>query len=124
MDIVLSNTSDKPIYRQIADQMIDQVMNEKITAGELLPSIRILAKELKVSVITTKRVYEELEKEGYIETVVGKGTYVSGINKDLMKERKVEILEQKMTDLIDNAKRIQLTRDEVSKILDLLWEEA
>lgn len=123
MDIVLSNTSDKPIYRQIVDQIIEQVMNEEIKAGELLPSIRILAKELKVSVITTKRVYEELERDGYIETVIGKGTYVSGINKELMKERQVEILEQKIADIVDSAKRIQLTEEDLSDILHLLWEE-
>jgi len=123
MDIILSNASDLPIYQQIVDQIIDQIINGKIEPGDALPSMRILAKELKVSVITTKRVYEELEKSGYIESVVGKGTFVSGINQELLKERKIEILEEDLMQIIDRAKRIDLSKEEIIHRLDLLWEE-
>ena len=123
MDILLSNSSDKPIYIQITEQIIDQILNAKIQAGELLPSIRTLAKDLKISVITTKRAYEELERDGYIETVIGKGTFVSEINKELVKERQMEIIEHELCNIIDNVKRINLSRDEFYKIINLLWED-
>ncbi len=123
MDIILSNASDLPIYQQIVDQLVDQIINGKIKPGDALPSMRILAKELKVSVITTKRVYEELEKGGYIESVVGKGTFVSGINQELLKERKIEILEEDLIQIIDRAKRIDLSKEEIVHRIDLLWDE-
>jgi GntR family transcriptional regulator len=113
----------KPIYMQIVEQMIDQIVTEKIKAGELLPSIRTLAKDLKISVITTKRAYEELEREGYIETVVGKGTFVSGINREFIKERQMEIIELELSNIIDSVKRINLTKDEFYQIINLLWED-
>ena len=77
LSIIIANSAEKPIYQQIVDQITEQIIQGELTAGEMLPSIRALAKELKVSVITTKRAYEELERAGYIETVVGKGTFVS-----------------------------------------------
>jgi GntR family transcriptional regulator len=123
VDIILSNSSDKPIYMQVVEQIIEHVVNGKIEAGELLPSIRSLAKDLKISVITTKRAYEELEREGYVETVVGKGTFVSGINKEFIRERRMEILELELSNIIDGAKRIRITKDELHRIINLLWEE-
>lgn len=123
MDIILSNSSDKPIYIQIVEQITDQIVSEKLLAGELMPSIRTLAKELKISVITTKRAYEELERAGYIETVVGKGTFVSGINKELLKERQMEIMELELSNIIESAKKARLSKDDFLKLIDLLWEE-
>jgi Predicted transcriptional regulators len=88
MNIIISNISRDPIYEQITNQVKDNIVRGNISAGELLPSIRNLAKELKISVITTKRAYEELEREGFIETVPGKGSYVSSQNKELLKEKR------------------------------------
>ena len=122
MNIIISNSSDKPIYMQITEQLIDQVVNEELRAGDMLPSIRALAKELKISVITTKRAYEELEKEGYIETVVGKGTFVSGINKALIRERQIGLIENDITAVIENYKRLKMTKEELHNLIDLLWE--
>ncbi|HHU29752.1 MAG: GntR family transcriptional regulator [Bacillota bacterium] len=123
MDIIISNSLDKPIYMQIKEQVIDQIINEELKPGEMLPSIRVLAKELRISVITTKRAYEELEKDGYIETVVGKGTFVSGINKALIRERQMGLLENDLSAIIDNAKRMKLSKQELFDLINLLWEE-
>lgn len=122
MNIIISNSSDKPIYMQITEQIIDQVVNEELRVGDMLPSIRTLARELKISVITTKRAYEELEKEGYIETVVGKGTFVSGINKVLIRERQIGLIENDITAVIENYKRLKMTKEELHRLIDLLWE--
>jgi GntR family transcriptional regulator len=121
LDIIIANSSDKPIYMQIKEQVIDQIINEELKPGEMLPSIRVLAKELRISVITTKRAYEELERDGYIETVVGKGTFVSGINKALIRERQMGLLENDLSALIDNAKRMQLSKQELFDLISLLW---
>ncbi|NLZ90826.1 MAG: GntR family transcriptional regulator [Clostridiales bacterium] len=123
MDIIIANSLDKPIYMQIKEQVIDQIINEKLKPGEMLPSIRTLAKELRISVITTKRAYDELERDGYIETVVGKGTFVSGINKDIIRERQMGLLENDLSALIDNAKRMKLSKQELFDLINLLWEE-
>ena len=123
LDIIISNSLDKPIYMQIKEQVIDQIINEELKPGEMLPSIRTLAKELRISVITTKRAYDELERDGYIETVVGKGTFVSGINKDIIRERQMGLLENDLSALIDNAKRMKLSKQELFDLINLLWEE-
>jgi len=123
LDIIIANSLDKPIYMQIKEQVIDQIINEKLKPGEMLPSIRTLAKELRISVITTKRAYDELERDGYIETVVGKGTFVSGINKDIIRERQMGLLENDLSALIDNAKRMKLSKQELFDLINLLWEE-
>ena len=86
MKILISNSSDEPIYEQIASQIKSLILKNELKEGEILPSIRNLAKELGISVITTKRAYEELEKEGFTETVRGKGTFVAAQNKEFMKE--------------------------------------
>lgn len=83
MNIIISNSSDEPIYLQIVNQLKDQIVKGELSESEALPSIRNLAKELKISVITTKRAYDELEREGFIVTVAGKGSYVATINKDI-----------------------------------------
>ena len=93
MDIILSNTSGKPIYEQITDQVKEQIMAGTLSAGDALPSMRLLAKELRISVITTKRAYEELERAGFLENVPGKGCFVAPQNRELLREaqlRKVE----------------------------------
>ena len=86
MDIIISNASGKPIYEQIVSQIKQFILSNALQAGDALPSMRLLAKDLRISVITTKRAYEELEREGFIETIVGKGSFVASKNEDFLKE--------------------------------------
>lgn len=123
MNIIISNSSGEPIYEQITSQIKGAIMKGDITAGELLPSIRLLAKELQISVITTKRAYEELEREGFIETVPGKGSYVSGQNQELLKEKRLKELENKLIEVITESKLMGLTLSEVEEMLRLLFNE-
>lgn len=123
MNIIISNASDKPIYEQITTQMKDLIIKGELAEAELLPSIRSLAKELQISVITTKRAYDELENEGFIVTVPGKGTYVSAQNKELLKETRIRIVEEKLVEAVSAAKSIGISREELHEMLTLLYEE-
>lgn len=123
MNIIISNSSGEPIYEQITTQVKSAIMKGELSEGELLPSIRLLAKELQISVITTKRAYEELEREGFIETVPGKGSYVSSQNKELLKEKRLKELENKLTEVITESKLIGLTLLELEEMLRLLFNE-
>ncbi|WP_071394183.1 GntR family transcriptional regulator [Bacillus tuaregi] len=123
MDIILLNTSDLPIYQQIKDQIIEQIMKGELTEGEQLPSIRSLAKELKISVITTKRAYEELEKEGYIDSVVGKGSFVSYRSKDLLKEKQLEMMEVKLRGIVNDSKKYDISLNQLMEIVERLYKE-
>ncbi|PEJ37220.1 GntR family transcriptional regulator [Bacillus pseudomycoides] len=104
MNIIISNSSPDPIYEQISKQLKQLILNGGLKGGDQLPSIRSLAKELQISVITTKRAYEELEKERYIETVAGKGTYVSVQNNELIKEQRLRLLESKAEESVQESK--------------------
>ena len=123
MKIIISNSSDKPIYEQIAQQIKDMIVNGEISEAEILPSIRNLAKELQISVITTKRAYEELEREGYIVSVPGKGSFVSAQNKDLLKEARIRIVEEKLAEAVSAARAIDISLEEMQEMLKLLYEE-
>ncbi len=123
LDIVISNSSQVPLYEQIESQIKNQIINFTLKPGEALPSIRTLAKELKVSIITTKRSYEELEKEGFIKTVVGKGTFVAESNNERLKEVAMFEIENKLEEAIVSAKAIGLTLDEALGIFKSLYEE-
>ncbi len=123
MNIIISNSSGEPIYEQITNQVKSAIMKGELSEGELLPSIRLLAKELQISVITTKRAYEELEREGFIQTVPGKGSYVSSQNKELLKEKRLKELENKLTEVITASKLIGLTLLELDEMLRLLFNE-
>ncbi len=122
MDIVISNSSEKPIYEQITTQIKDAIIKGVLKEAEILPSIRSLAKELKISVITTKRAYDELEREGFITTVPGKGTFVAAQNKDLLRESRIRIVEEKLIEAVEAAKSIGLSLDELQEMLKLLYE--
>ncbi|MEQ2525285.1 GntR family transcriptional regulator [Robertmurraya yapensis] len=122
MNIIISNTSDEPIYLQIVDQLKEQIVQGELVESQSLPSIRNLAKELKISVITTKRAYDELEKEGFIVTVAGKGSYVAAINKEMFRETKVKVIEEKMTEAINTAKLVGLTLEELQDMLKIIYE--
>ncbi|MCI1946230.1 GntR family transcriptional regulator [Clostridium luticellarii] len=122
MNIIISNISKDPIYEQITKQIKDNIIKGSISEGEPLPSIRNLARELKISVITTKRAYEELEREGFIETVPGKGSYVSSQNKDLLREKKITSIEDKLVEAIEESKTIGLTKKDLKEMLDILYD--
>ena len=123
MKIIISNSSEKPIYEQITDQIKALILKEDILEGEPLPSIRNLATQLKISVITTKRAYEELEKEGFIETIKGKGSFVAPQNKELLLEKKMQIVESHLIKAIDEAKTIDLSINQLKELLDILYNE-
>jgi GntR family transcriptional regulator len=123
MDIVISNSSEQPIYEQIVSQIKDNIIKGTLKEAEILPSIRSLARDLKISVITTKRAYEELEHEGFITIVPGKGTYVAAQNKDLLKESRIRIVEDKLVEAVNAAKSIDLSFEELSEMLKLFYDE-
>ena len=123
MNINISNTSTIPLYEQIQTQIKTQILNGILQPGEGLPSIRNLAKELKVSIITTKRAYEELEKDGFIETVIGKGTFVSTQNMERLKEITLYNLENKLEEIIKQAKSVGITLEEGIEIFKSIYEE-
>lgn len=123
MKILISNASQEPIYEQITTQIRDQIIKGTLEEGFLLPSIRGLARELQISVITTKRSYEELEKEGFIETVPGKGSYVAPQNLSLLKEKKLKIIQDKLIEIVDQAMMLGVDKDEIINIINILIED-
>ncbi|MDT8977729.1 GntR family transcriptional regulator [Paenibacillus sp. chi10] len=123
MKIIIFNASSDPIYMQILNQIRQSILSGELRAGDSLPSIRQLAKDLQVSVITTKRVYEELEKEKLIDSVVGKGSFVSGANKDFIREQRMKQLEEKMIEIIRESKELSMSQQDVIDHIKLLFEE-
>ena len=123
MNIVISNKDDRPIYEQITSQMKNMILSGKLEDGSQLPSIRALAKDLRISVITTKRAYEELERDGFIITVAGKGSYVAENNSAVLKEEKMKQLEENVRGLIEEAYNSGISKEEVKEIFDICLEE-
>lgn len=123
MNININNSSTVPLYEQIQNQIKAQILNKTLTPGEGLPSIRNLAKELKVSIITSKRAYEELEKEGFVETVTGKGTFVAKKNTERMKEIMLYEIENKLEEIIKQAKSVGVSLEEGIEIFKSIYEE-
>lgn len=123
MKIVISNTSENPLYQQIKDQIKDAILREELVEGDALPSIRSFANDLKVSVLTIRRVYDELEKEGFITSQVGIGTFVSTSNIELLRESKRRLVEEKMLDMIQTAKSLNISKEELNAMMDILYEE-
>ena len=123
MDIIISNAGDQPIYEQIYTQIRDQILSEKLKEGEPLPSIRGLAKDLRISVITTKRAYEELEKEGRVRSVAGKGLYVCEYNTDYLREKQLMMLEKRLAEVIYEAKKAGLECAEFLEMAQTLYGE-
>lgn len=121
MDIILSNSSDEPIYAQIISQIKAQIMSGELAAGEALPSMRVLAQQLRISVITTKRAYEDLEREGYIENFAGKGCFVKRQNTDFLREETVRRVEELLGKACETAKMCDLSLDEMKEILELIY---
>lgn len=123
MDIIISNSSGKPIYEQITSQIKNMILNETLKPGDPLPSMRLLAKELHISLITTKRAYEDLEKEGFITSVVGKGSFVKDTDVELVREERLRVIEGYLEQAVEVAKQSGIEKEELFQILQLLYEE-
>lgn len=123
MNIIISNSSQEPIYEQIIKQIKNNIIKGRLEEEEALPSIRGLAQELQISVITTKRAYEELEREGFIVTVPGKGSFVSSQNKELIKEKKLKIMEEKLIEVIEESKDLNISLEDLIEMLRFMYEE-
>ena len=121
MDIILSNTSDEPIYQQIISQIKAQIISGKLAAGDALPSMRLLANQLRISVITTKRAYEELERDGYIETIASKGCYVKKQNSDFLREEIIQQTEEYLMKACQKARLCNLSLTEMKEMLELVY---
>lgn len=122
MNIIISNSSGQPIYDQIVSQIKSQIMSGELVEGEALPSMRLLAKELRISVITTKRAYEELEREGFIVSMTGKGSFVASKNMELIREEQLKILEEHMLKAIEKAKIANVSLEELSEMLEFMYK--
>ena len=123
MNIIIRNTGEAPIYEQIVIQIKNAILSGELAEGEPLPSIRLLAKELRISVITTKRAYEELERDGFIVTMSGKGSFVAPQNLELLREEQRRELEQHLTQAVAAAKAAGVGRQELMELLALLYED-
>lgn len=123
VDIILATNSKEPLFQQIKDQIINQIFIGKLQEGNALPSMRALAKDLKVSVITTKRAYEELEREGYVVSTVGRGTFVAGQQPHVLKEWQMRELENELEKIVQYGKQIGLSKEELIELLEVYYEE-
>lgn len=123
MDFYISHSSNKPIYEQIMAQIKSQILSGVLKEGDALPSIRVLARELRISVITTKRAYDELEHEGLLHSVAGKGTFVAAANPQLLREEKMRQLEDLLQKAVDSAQEHGFSLEELTRILTLIYQE-
>ena len=123
MDIVISNGSPLPIYEQITTQIRAAIIDGMLAEGEQLPSIRALANDLRVSVITTKRAYSDLEDQGFVETVPGKGCFVAGGNQELVREERLRSVEELLSEAIERARQADIDISELHEMIDLLADE-
>ena len=123
MEIVVSNSSDKPIYEQIASQLRRAIMAGELTEGERLPSIRALATQLRISAITTKRAYQDLEAQGFIHTVPGKGCFVAGDNLELLREERLRMVEESLARAVSDARAAGIGAQELREMLELQLED-
>ena len=123
MDIIISNSSGVPIYEQIEEQIKGQIMAGQLVEGDALPSMRVLAKELKISIITTKRAYEDLERDGFIESITGKGSFVKKINGDIVREGLLSTIQELMEAAVDKAVLGKISQEDLQEMLALLYEE-
>ncbi len=123
MEIILSNVSSKPIYEQITVQIKGMIMSGELKPGDAMPSMRKLAKELHVSVITTQRAYDHLVKDGFIVTVPAKGTFVSAQNQDFIREENLRKIETLLTETVEIAKQNNVSEETLKNTLELLYRE-
>ena len=123
MKILISNSSDLPLYQQIKDQLKDAILQGDLKDGDSMPSIRRFANDLGVSVLTIRRVYDELEQEGFLVQQVGVGTFVSAANAELLRDARRRVVEQKMQDALESARGLHTPRDELHAMLDILYDD-
>ena len=123
MDIIISNSSNDPIYLQIVNQIKAMIMSGELSPGEALPSMRNLAMQMRVSLITTKRAYEDLERDGFIETYTGKGSFVKAQNAELLREENLRQTEEYLQNAVQKAKMSGITFEELTDILKMLYDE-
>lgn len=123
MDIIISNSNASPIYEQIYSQIKNLILIGELKQGDPLPSMRALAKDLRISVITTKRAYEELERDGFIETVTGKGSFVGSNNLEFIKEEHLRVVEENLTNAVEAARFCDYSLQQMIEYLTLLYEE-
>ena len=121
MKILISNSSKEPFYNQISAQIKDMIIKGELKSGEALPSMRLLAKELRISVITTKRAYEELERDGFIESYTGRGSFVKEQNQNFLKEAILKDIESSLKDACNKAKKGKISYDELEDILNVIY---
>ena len=121
MNIIISNSSGKPIYEQIATQIKNEIIAGKLKEGDSLPSMRVLAKELRISVITTKRAYEELEREGFIISITGKGSFVAEKNLDFVREEELKKMEDYIQKAVESAKISEISLEELIETLTIVY---
>lgn len=123
MTILIDNKSGEPIYNQIYAQIRNQIISGELAENEMLPSIRGLAKDLRISFLTTKRAYDELEKEGFLYTVQGKGCYVAARNEELVREETLRKIEDKIAEIRELASLGSVGKEEILDMLNIIWEE-
>ncbi len=122
MDIIISNSSGEPIYEQISAQIKGMILNGTLKEGDALPSMRMLAQKLRISVITTKRAYEELEREGFIESYTGKGSFVKSQNSELLKEENLRQMEELLSSACEKGKLCGIELSELIEILKMIYK--
>jgi len=123
MKIIIRNGSEQPLYQQIKEQIRGAILRQELKEGEKLPSIRSLANDLHVSVLTTKRVYEELETEGFIVTIVGKGSFVASENMEMLSEAKRHLIEKKLSEVWQMANTLGINKEELYSMMEIIFEE-
>ena len=121
MKIIISNNSYTPIFEQIKNTIINQILSDELTEEEPLPSIRTLAQDLRISVMTVKKAYDELEREGYIITKQGKGSFVAPKNTELTREQKQKEIEEHITQIVDISKQYNIPKEEILEIFDYIY---
>lgn len=124
MHIIILNNSNEPLYKQIKKQVKESIIRGELEAGEQLPPIRVFANDLEVSVITIRRVYDELEREGFVISQIGLGTFVSVENLELLRESKKFLIEQKLGEVVEEGVNLGLTFEELSNMLNIIYGEA
>ena len=122
LNIIISNSSGEPIYEQIVNQMKSMIIQGELKEGDALPSLRMLARDLRISVITTKRAYEELEREGFVVSVAGKGSFVARKNTDLLREQQYKKIEEQITQLTDLAYMCGVSCDELVELIKMMYK--
>jgi GntR family transcriptional regulator len=122
MRILIANSSPDPIYEQIVRQVKSQIIAGDLPEGTALPSIRKLAQDLQISVITTKRAYDELEKEGFLDSVAGKGTFVAAQNEEFLREKRMKVVEEKLAQAVSEARMLRIDCDQLTEMLRLLCQ--